>query len=583
MYKHVLTLLSYVSSTRRIQFISLLILMLITAIFEIASVGLLLPFITLLTGPEGLSNNSFFNDLISLLKIDINHATIYIFAAFCIVVLIAGVLRLSLLFYQTRLAHLIGADLSILIYTSVLNEPYYNRFTISASEIITIISDKVDKVVSDVLIPILSYISACTILTGLVFVMIAINPEVVILSFLIFCIIYFVITHFTRDLLLQRGKVVDKNQTKSYRAISEGLEGLREVILEGAQDFYTSYFKNSELELRKAKADISMISGSPRFAIEALGTVLIATVAYIFSTSEYKGVGVLEVLAIMAVCVQKMLPLLQQVYHANALLKGCTPTLKTVLGQLSNCKKFHTNFNLNYPILFENSIAFENVSFTYPGSITSAIQNLNIKINKGERIGVIGTSGSGKSTFLDLMMGLILPTKGRILIDGIELTPESVREWQRNISHVPQKIFIANTTVANNIAFGCEVSNINQEILYDACYKAQILNTIINLPAKFKTIIGDGGILLSGGQTQRLGIARALYKQSRLIVFDEATSALDSKTESLVVEALQMNMDVITTISVAHRASALKGCTRILEFENGKLTSDSKQPQVDWN
>jgi ATP-binding cassette subfamily B protein len=223
------------------------------------------------------------------------------------------------------------------------------------------------------------------------------------------------------------------------------------------------------------------------------------------------------------------------------------------------------------PIPFNNCIEFDNVSFRYNDKLPLTLNNISLQIKKGSTIGFVGATGSGKSTILDLIMGLLVPTDGKIEIDGLEITEKNHRQWQSHIAHVPQSIFLSDTTISENIAFGIPKSNINQEEVIIAAKKAQIHDTIIELDKGYNTKVGERGIRLSGGQRQRIGIARALYKKADVIIFDEATSALDNLTEQNVMNSIEQLDENLTIIIVAHRITTLENCQKIIELTNGKI------------
>jgi ATP-binding cassette subfamily B protein len=275
----------------------------------------------------------------------------------------------------------------------------------------------------------------------------------------------------------------------------------------------------------------------------------------------------------LALGAQKLLPVMQQIYHACSTIQGNYSSLQSTLTFLDQkMPRDHSNLN-SLQLKFHKSIQLSGLQFRYTSQNHDVIKNLNLTIKKGDRIGIIGETGSGKSTLIDILMGLLEPTKGSLKIDGKKITALNVRSWQKHIAHVPQFIFLSDTTIAENIAFSVDKKAINYELVHDAANRAKLHKVINQFPNKYNTKIGERGIKLSGGQRQRIGIARALYKHADVFIFDEATSSLDNKTEDLVMNSLDDLGSEITIIMIAHRLTTLKKCNKIIEIADGKIVN----------
>ena len=335
---------------------------------------------------------------------------------------------------------------------------------------------------------------------------------------------------------------------------------------------YCTVFRNADLPLRRAKANIEIISGSPRFVIEALGTGLIAALAYSLAGSSMGIMGAIPVLGALALGAQRLLPVLQQAYAASAGMRGGQASLFETIKLLDQPLPAYAHAPLASPMPFRKSITLNNLAFKYTENSPLVIQpGFSLSIAKGSRTGLLGATGSGKSTLLDIVMGLLRPDSGSLVIDGVSVTEENHRAWQVQIAHVPQTIFLADTSIAENIAFGIPRELIDHARVRQASQQAQIAQTIESWDQEYDTMVGERGVRLSGGQRQRVGIARALYKKAEVIVLDEATSALDNDTESAVMEAMESLGDELTLIIVAHRLSTLRNCTQVVELENGRI------------
>jgi ATP-binding cassette subfamily B protein len=312
------------------------------------------------------------------------------------------------------------------------------------------------------------------------------------------------------------------------------------------------------------------MSGTPRFVVETLGTLFIALLAMFLTTSP-EGLGrAIPVLGVVALAAQRLVPVMQQLYSSWAAIAGGRASVSDALDLLEQSMEEERRMpSGSLPFLTE--IRLENLSFAYSPSLPEVLHCVDLIIPKGSRLGIIGETGSGKSTFLDIVMGLLPPTRGQMKVDGAALTPDRMPVWQRQIAHVPQSIFLADTTVAENIAFGLPPDEIDHDRVVTAAVIAQVDEVIRALPSGYQTRVGERGVRLSGGQRQRLGIARALYKQASVIVLDEATSALDHETERAVMDAIHSLPEKITLLIVAHRYSTLQECNSVIRLRNGGL------------
>jgi len=370
---------------------------------------------------------------------------------------------------------------------------------------------------------------------------------------------------------LANSECVARESTQVIKSLQEGLGGIRDVLIDGCQATYCQSYRKSDLPLRRAQGNNVFISSSPRYGMEALGMAFIAAIAY-FMTQQAGGiVQVIPVLGALALGAQRLLPVLQQAYGAWTNIKGGSVSLKDTLELLEQALPDHLNQPVTQPLPFNHSITLKQLGFRYSKTMPYVLKDINITINKGSRVGFIGTTGSGKSTFLDIIMGLLQPTDGFMEIDGQTVTLGNCFAWQSHIAHVPQAIFLADSTIEENIAFGVPKDQIDHSRVKLAAQQARIAESIESWPEKYETFVGERGIRLSGGQRQRIGIARAFYKQSSVIIFDEATSALDNETEEAVIQAIEGISKDITVLIIAHRLTTLKNCTQIIEVTEGGI------------
>jgi ABC-type multidrug transport system fused ATPase/permease subunit len=402
-------------------------------------------------------------------------------------------------------------------------------------------------------------------------VLFVINPMATIFSMLGFGAIYLVIIWTTRRIKRQNGRMIAAETTNVVKALQEGLGGIRDILLDGSQRVHCATYHNADAPLRRAQASNQFLASSPRFAIEAIGMSLIAAIALLLSHQLGGIESSIPVLGALAIGAQRLLPIMQQGYSAWSSIVSNLPILEEALELLEQPAPLDEEHESDDNMLFGTEIRFSRVVFRYGPDQRPIFDGLDAVIEKGGLIGVIGRTGSGKSTFVDILMGLLTPTDGYIEVDGIRIDENNRRAWQRRIAHVPQSIFLSDGSIAENIAFGIPRAQIDFDRVMISAAKAQIATDVEALPLGYDTRVGERGVRLSGGQRQRIGIARALYKKADVIVFDEATSALDSETESAVMTAIQSLSKDVTVIIIAHRTSTLARCSKIIEMVVGGI------------
>lgn len=577
---HLTRLWCHISPRRRWQFIYLFVLMLLASFAEVMSIGAVLPFLGVLTAPELVFELPVAQPIIELLGLtESKQLLLPLTIAFSVLALIAGGMRLLLLWSTIRLSFAAGADLSIDIYRRTLYQPYAEHCARNSSVVIDGISNKANGVIYNIIIPTLTLISSSTMLAAILIAFIVFEPLMALTTFSVFGLIYLVIVRLTRKQLIADSRSVALESTKVIKCIQEGLGGIRDVLIDGSQETYCQIYSVANIRLRYAQGNSLFIGAFPRYGVEALGVFFLAVLAY-FLAQQTNGIAkAIPFLGALALGAQRLLPLLQQVYGSWTQINSGQASLKEVLNMLDQPAP---NF-ISKPVEelpFSQSITLRQISFRYEEQASYVLNQINLTIPKGSRVGFIGATGSGKSTLLDIVMGLLKPTNGLLEIDGRVITSVNHRAWQSHIAHVPQVIFLADCTIEENIAFGIPRDKIDFSRVKLAAVQAQIANDIECLPKKYQTFVGERGIRLSGGQRQRIGIARALYKQADVIIFDEATSALDSQTEQAVMQAIQSLSEELTLLIIAHRLTTLENCTQIVELSDGKIKRTGRYQDI---
>jgi ATP-binding cassette subfamily B protein len=385
---------------------------------------------------------------------------------------------------------------------------------------------------------------------------------------------------YTREHLAKNGDLVAVNSTKVIKSIQEGLGGIRDIIIDRSQETYFRIYRKSDLCLRHAQRKNQFISAAPRYLIETLSMIFIVSLAFFLSGTKGGLVPLIPTLGAIALGAQRLMPILQQAFTSWGQIQGSQASLADILMLLDSPTQVNFNQDLLSQMPFQKKISLKGVGFKYSENGSKVISNISFNINKGDRIGLVGKTGCGKSTLVDIIMGLVQPTEGAVLIDNKPLSVGNLSNWQMHISHVPQNIFLADCSIAENIAFGVPKDEIDMALVQTVAEQSNILDMINSLELGYETIVGEDGVRMSGGQRQRIGIARALYKEADVIIFDEATSSLDNETENSIMESIKNIDSDITIIIIAHRLTTLIDCNLIIRIDDKGVLETGTYHQI---
>jgi ATP-binding cassette subfamily B protein len=556
-------------SRRRRQLVFLFGLMLLGAVAEVLSLGAIVPFLAILADPAQALERPIVGHLVSMFGVGIEQDVRWQFTLmFAATAVVSGVVRFVLIYAMAKVNYGIGHELGAEVYRRTLYQPYEVQVARNSSEIMGGIN-KVDVVVW-LIANVLYILSAAIMAIFMVAALVAIDPPVAIAALLGFSSIYAIVSVVTRKRLARNSEIISSTIDLRVQSVQEGLGGIRDVLLDHSQELYARRFSQIDWPLRQAQASNNIIGPSPRFAVEALGMVLISLLGYSMTASGGGVAAALPTLGALALGAQRLMPLLQLSYQGCVLVAGNRQVLDDVVALLHQPVSHDAKDQITH-LPFFDCIRFQNVAFSYQQHLPSVVRDLTLSIPKGGRVGFIGTTGSGKSTLMDLLMGLLLPTSGQIVVDGTPLNSATRLRWQRNVAHVPQAIFLADVSFAENIAFGVDADQIDMVRVRQAAQHAQIAQFIESSAQGYEALVGERGVRLSGGQRQRIGIARALYKQATVLIFDEATSSLDTETEQAVMQAIESLDKELTIVLIAHRLTTLKNCTKIVDLEGGEI------------
>ena len=563
------------------KFIFIFIFSLVVTLTDMMTIAAIFPFLGALINPEVLFRLNFIKPF--LLFFEINNPDqllLPITIIFCFSAIISSLCRMFLVYLQVSISQSISVTLKKEIYKKILFQPYKFHFKNNSSDLIAVILAKAQESSSKVILPFLNIISSSLIITS-VFTMLAfINPVLTLSSFMFLLTLYGIIIFLSKPILKRNGKILSLSENLIVRSLQEGIGGIRDVILNGLQKFYINLFNKNNLNYKNATLKISIIGIIPRYIIEGIGLCTIAIIAYFSVKNNLRADYLIPTLGALALGAQRMLPLMQQTFKSWSDIKGHSSRLDDVMTFLDLQTPNLIESDKNIFVNFTNQIFLNNISYSYEKKDGLVINNLELKINKGDRIGIFGKTGSGKTTLINIIMGLLEPRAGKIYIDGVELNSLTMKKWRAKIAHVPQNIYLSDNSISENIALGIEKDKIDKKLLIEVSKKAQILDLIESLKDKYETYVGERGIKLSGGQLQRIGIARALYKNASIIVLDEATSSLDTATEKSIMKIINNLSHDLTFIMIAHRISTLENCNKIIELQDGKINRTFSYDQI---
>ena len=478
------------------------------------------------------------------------------------------------LYFQTRFTKMCEYNIATRLVNHYLYQPYSWFLNQNSSTLGKTILSEVSNVVGKGLGPMIGLITN-TILTSAIFILLVyVDPKLAGIVLLTMGTFYALVFTYNRGLINKIGREVFVANEKRFNVLSEVFGAFKDVKMGGLEQTYIEQFSKPSKKIALHTALVSIMSEMPRFTLEAVafGGMLLITLYFMTLSSDIT--NVIPIIALYAFAGYRLMPALQKVFVNLTVLRFVGPALDSLHNDLKNLKLVIPDKNKK-SLKFSNAICLKNIHYNYPNASRTALKNINLTIPVNKTIGLVGATGSGKTTTVDILLGLLEAQEGTLEVDGKIIDNNSRRAWQSSVGYVPQQIFLSDNTISANIAFGVNNDDINQETVESVAKIANLHNFVMNeLPLKYQTIVGERGVRLSGGQRQRIGIARALYHKPKVLVLDEATSALDNLTEKAVMEAVRNSERNITKILIAHRLSTVKNCDKIFLFDKGEIKKE---------
>ena len=542
------------------------------AFIESAGVISIMPFLAVLSNPNVVESNSYLKQLYDFTgAANKQNFILYLGFLSLFVVICSTVFKIVTQYAVNRFASLQRHYFSTRLLKTYLQQNYEFFIQRNSATLAKNILSEVDQLIWTMILPALTLMSYGVVLLSMVGILLLYDPLMAIATAFVLGLFYASIYMLVRKKLTQIGQEFTQANKERYQTCQEALAGIKDVMINNAEHGYIKQFEESSRVFARHIATRETLGQVPLNVIETVGYGCLIGLAMLLVVSGKEVSHILPVLGLYGFAAYRMLPAAQNMYRAISQIKFSEQVLSVLKPEfaLEKDELKHIEKDSTQYLKFEHSIRLENISFAYPNRIESSIlNNFSLEVNKNASLGIVGKSGSGKSTLMDIMLGLLFPQQGKVYIDDVELTADNITQWRDLVGYVPQNIYLADKSIAENIAFGVAKIDIDLKRVELVARQAQIDNFIQNqLPLGYHTIVGERGVMLSGGQRQRIGIARALYKDPQVLFMDEATSALDTETEQAVNEAIQGLSGTKTMVIIAHRESAIQSCSYIIKMD----------------
>ena len=568
-------LLNLLTLQERKRAILLFIMIVIMAMLDALGVASVMPFIAIIANPDLINSNTFFvylNDFFNFK--DTLNFIFFIGVLVFLILLFSNAFKALTTYAQLRFTFMREHSISCRLIEGYLHQPYHWFLNRNSSDLSKTILSEVQQVVSGALLPIMTIIAQGMVVIAMILLLIFIDPKLALIVGVILGIVYGLIFGLVKKFLSRIGNDRFEANKDRYKAVNEAFGAIKEVKLGGLENSYIYRFSRPSYIHASLQAASQVVGQLPRFALEAIafgGLLLI--ILYLLSINGDFATA-LPILTLYAFAGYRLMPALQQIYSNLTLIRFVSPALDNLHEDFNSLNFEPETFNYNEKnnFKFDKKIVLNKIYFSYPNAEKTALKDITLTIPVRNTIGIVGLTGSGKTTTVDLILGLLKPDKGTICVDDKEINDDNRRKWQRSIGYVPQQMYLSDDTIAANIALGVSPENIDMKKVEKASRIANLHDFVTSeLSEGYFTIAGERGIRLSGGQRQRIGIARALYHNPKVLILDEGTSALDNITEKIVMKAINNLNNEITIILIAHRLSTVRECDIIYFFNKGRV------------
>jgi len=582
MIKVILEAFSLLQSHHKLGIIRFQIVLLFMAFTEVLSIAMISQFISLILNIDQINDPSTsFGKIRYALGFDEAKSFISFIGVFVLSVLLLSAINATFCIrYIFRYAHRLGAELSIDLFSNYMKRDWIFYTKTNTSNLMNNTVGECSRVANQIIVPALNINSKILIVLAIFFYMVNVSWITTVIGFTTFGLTYLLIFKLVRYRINQNGIKVSTLGEERLRLMNEGFGGIKDTILLNKSNAFINLFNKASFAIGRVQASSLTLFDIPKFWVEllAFGSIIILSMLLFFQ-SEQAFINMVPTLSVFIMGSYKLLPAFQQIYSNFSNIKSAQSALDNIKNDLIT-GNLEAN-DVTKPINLTNQkITLSNIAFIYPGKDISAIEDINLSINRNEMIGIVGHSGSGKSTLVDLILGFLEPSSGYLSIDDNKISSNNIYAWRELLGYVPQSIFLSDTSLKENIAFGERIDDIDNDSLMKAIQLSELEDLISKLPNGINTVVGERGVQLSGGQRQRIAIARALYRNPKILILDEATSALDGNTEKRIMESITSLSSKMTIIIVAHRINTVRNCTTIYLMENGKISDHGNYDEL---
>ena len=568
----------------RKQAFLLLLMILIMSLLETIGVASILPFMAVLTNPSVVETNFILNTIFqysSIIGVENNQQFIFALGSIVFFLLVISLSFKALtIYFQIQFVQMREYSIGKRLIEGYLHQPYSWFLSRNSADLGKTILSEVGQVVVAGIGQFIEILAKSMIVISIITLLILTDPKLALMVGLFFGLAYGMIFKLTQKYLTRIGKEREKSNSLRFLTVIEAFGAVKELKIGGLEETYIKRFSDPAENFARNVVSSKIISQLPRFLLEiaAFGGILLLLLYLLANTGSLS--ASLPIISLYVFAGYRLMPALQQIYSAFSILTFNLPSFEKLYNDIKNLKK-DKSIKIPGTLGLDKKIVLKNIFFNYPNTSRTTINNINLNISARTTIGLVGTTGSGKTTIVDIILGLLEPQKGTLEVDSQIISKDNVRAWQRSIGYVPQQIFLADDTIEANIAFGVKSKDIDQLAILNASKIANLHEFVEKeLPEKYQTFIGERGIRLSGGQRQRIGIARALYHNPQVLILDEATNALDNNTEKAVMEAVNKLSKNLTIILIAHRLNTVKNCDKIYKLEKGKVVGEGKYDEL---
>ena len=570
----ILVIINSLSKITKINSLIIMLFIFVSGMLDIISIGIVIPLITIFVDPSILLNSKIIASITELLLIDIEKIdALKLIIYFILVIISSSIFKILTLYLSLRVSRKIGAEISSKIFKNILMRPYAESLYNKSSEIISSLTQRSDSI-TGLVYYFFILVSACLSLLLMLTVSLFINSKYTLIIVSVFLLFYIAIGIFSKKILKSKSEILLLNVNERTKTMQSALNNLREIIINFSQNKLSGIFSKSETSFRKTEAQVAFLSLYPRYLMEGIAIIALGIFALILFKLQNNSSEILIIIGTMVFAASKLLPYFSQIYNSWSNFYGYHKTLLDIVSliNIKHEQKFVKDSKNEKRFNFNEYIEFKDVTYKYPNSKNQNLKKLNFKIKLGEKVAILGKTGSGKSTVISLLCGLLDGYKGKIFADGLDIKNINFQEWIKNISYVPQEIFLSNDTIYDNIKFLKNDTEVDKNELYRAADLATVTEFAEQKENKFNTVVGDNGKNLSGGQKQRVGLARGFLKKTKILILDEATNQLDKKTEEKIYSNIKKNFPNITLIVITHNHNLLDFFDKVINLDEDEST-----------